>query len=81
MGWIGFGAISIYLLFAIFVYCTVHHENDLSLNMSDNLNSELGRQKTLTSMMIIENDRKLTGNGTDALRLMTGTNESNHPQS
>lgn len=81
MGWIGFGAIFIYLLFAIFVYCTVHHENDLSLSAGDNLNSELGRQKSLTSMMIIENDRKLTGKGTDALRLLTGTNESNHPQS
>ena len=81
MGWIGFGAISIYLLFAIFVYCTVHHENDLSLSVGENLHSELGRCKSLTSMMIIENDRKLTGNGTDALRLITGTNESNHAQS
>ena len=34
MGWIGFGAIFVYLLFGIFVYCTVHHENALSLNIN-----------------------------------------------
>ena len=37
MGWIGVGAISVYLIFALWVYCTLYEENALSLDGLDDL--------------------------------------------
>lgn len=33
MGIVGAASLIVYLLFAIFVWCTVHHENDLPRNL------------------------------------------------
>ena len=36
MGYVGAGSILLYLVFALFVYCTLHTENNISLNLHTN---------------------------------------------
>lgn len=42
MGWVGVGVISIYLVVAIWVHCTVYEENTLDLALPDELNDDTG---------------------------------------
>jgi len=84
MGWVGASAILVYILFAVFVYCTVHHENNLSLNLPDEVNVDnvdqprTGRLDTISMMFDTENSAK----DPETARLMTRqSNEDRHAQS
>ena len=54
MGYVGAGSIFLYLVFALFVYCTLHTENIISLNLhtddnEDNINDiTIGQSQSLS---------------------------------
>lgn len=83
MGWVGASAILIYILFALFVYCTVHHENNISLNLPDEVNALDDNQKTgrLDTISMMFEEEKSAKDPETARLMSRQSNEDRHAQS